>query len=782
MRLPFLALFLGLCFSSPAFSQLVDLQQSGYSLWLGPASLGSNAEGSNSGRSNPYGSFLTIPQLQWEPFYDFNSSFNAATSRYPEIMATAQKVWENFVATTISNSNISGNSSSGNSSSNASSRKSNGNTGSNIADQRLSSTKDSYSNARPTIICRIDPTVFPYQEVWKKADAYSFRPLQNNTPNAPNANVTNGSANSAKFTLVAGSPTGLLYGVFHLIRTIKLNNNINTLFQPTTNESPAFQFRMLNHWDNLDRSVERGYAGQSLWNWHELPEIVEDRYEHYAMANASVGINATAITNVNANAAVLTRPYLEKAAALAKVFGNYGIRVFLTARFSAPMEIGKLPTADPLDPRVQEWWNKKVAEIYQLIPNFGGFLVKANSEGQPGPQNYSRSHADGANMMAKALAPFNGTVIWRAFVYASETKEDRFKQAFQEFQPLDGKFLDNVWIQVKNGPIDFQPEEPYHPLFGAMPKTKQMMEFQLTQEYLGFATHLAFLPQPFHDVLHQNILPSSSQQSKLYQNISGIAAVANTGAALNWTGHLLAQSNWYGLGRLAWNPQLQPKEIGNEWIRLTFGNDPQVTATLENMLMNSHRSLVQYMTPLGLHHIMGYGHHYGPAPWYDKAPRADWNPVYFHQANRDSIGFNRTATGSNALAQYPLHIQQQWNNPNTCPENFLLWFHRVGWNQKTSTGKTVWESLSSQYHEGVVGAEHLLKQWKELEPKINPALWNQVHQRLQVQYKEAKWWRDACLRYFQSLHQLPFFPSNYEPEHSLEYYQQLQFPFAPGNG
>jgi len=455
-----------------------------------------------------------------------------------------------------------------------------------------------------------------------------------------------------------------LYGGFHLLRLIQTQENLNQL---NIVSSPSLSLRILNHWDNLNRSVERGYAGISIFNWHTLPNYIDQRYIDYARANASIGINGTVLTNVNANATILTQAYLKKVKALADLFRPYGIKVYLTARFSAPIELDKLKTADPLDPAVQDWWKRKAAEIYQLIPDFGGFLVKANSEGQPGPQNYGRSHADGANMLADAVAPFNGIVVWRAFVYSNESPEDRFKQAYNEFKPLDGSFKKNVLIQVKNGPIDFQPREPFHPLFGAMPKTPLMLEVQLTQEYLGQATHLVYEAPMFQEILHSNTY-SKGNKSELvsvidgslfnHGKLNGISGVANIGNDINWCGHPFAQSNWYAFGRMAWNTNLSPTDMAKEWVKQTFSSNAKTESTIEDMLLHSYEAMVRYMTPLGLHHIMGNGHHYGPMPWGNTLPRADWNPVYYNKADSYGLGFDRSKTGSNALSQYFPEVQK----------------------------------------------------------------------------------------------------------------------------
>ncbi|HEY1113904.1 MAG TPA: alpha-glucuronidase, partial [Chitinophagaceae bacterium] len=514
------------------------------------------------------------------------------------------------------------------------------------------------------------------------------------------------------------------------------------------------------------------------------------RYIDYARANASIGINGTVLTNVNANALVLTEPYLQKVAALANVFRPYGIKVYLTARFSAPIEIGGLKTADPLDTAVQGWWKRKTAEVYRLIPDFGGFLVKANSEGQPGPQNYGRNHAEGANMLADAVEPFGGIVMWRAFVYSNETPEDRFKQAYNEFKPLDGKFRRNVLVQVKNGPIDFQPREPFHPLFGAMPQTPLAMEFQLTQEYLGFATHLVYLPSMFREVLKADTYAKGAGStvaevvdgSLEKHPLSAMAGVANIGSDINWTGHPFGQANWYAYGRLAWDHSLTEEQIADEWIRQTFGNRQRLVDGVKKIMLSSHEALVNYMTPLGLHHIMGYGHHYGPAPWWDKAPRADWNPTYFHKADKQGIGFDRTASGSNALAQYHPEVRKQYGNLATCPEEYLLWFHYVPWDYKMKSGRTLWEELCARYYAGVDSVRVMQKGWAAMKPYVDKQRFEQVRMLLDIQEKEAVWWRNACLLYFQTFSGMSI-PATYEqPDKTLEYYKSLRFPYAPGNG
>jgi alpha-glucuronidase len=590
-----------------------------------------------------------------------------------------------------------------------------------------------------------------------------------------------------RITIAGNTDKGVLYGVFHFLRLLQTEQNLQSL---SILSAPKIQHRILNHWDNLDRTVERGYAGFSIWDWHRLPHYIDPRYTDYARANASVGINGTVLTNVNANAMVLTEQYLEKVAALANVFRTYGIKVYLTARFSAPIEIGGLKTADPLDTAVQGWWKRKTAEIYRIIPDFGGFLVKANSEGQPGPQNYGRNHADGANMLADAVAPFGGLVMWRAFVYSNETPEDRFKQAYNEFKPLDGKFRKNVLVQVKNGPVDFQPREPFHPLFGAMPQTPLAMEFQLTQEYLGFATHLVFLPSMFKEVLNADTYAKGKGSTVAEvadgsldgHTLSAMAGVANIGNDINWTGHPFGQANWYAYGRLAWDHTLSEEQLAGEWVRQTFGNQRPLVEGVKKIMLSSHEALVNYMTPLGLHHIMGYGHHYGPAPWWDKAPRADWNPTYFHKADKEGIGFDRTTAGSNALAQYSPEVRKLFGNVATCPEEYLLWFHHVRWDHPMKSGKTLWEELCAHYYAGVDSVRAMQGNWAAMKPYIDPQRFEQVRMLLQIQEEEAVWWRNACLLYFQTFSGRPI-PAHYEqPDKTLEYYKSLRFPYAPGNG
>ncbi|MCB9041574.1 MAG: alpha-glucuronidase [Lewinellaceae bacterium] len=588
-----------------------------------------------------------------------------------------------------------------------------------------------------------------------------------------------------RLVIAAKDARGVLYGAFHLMRLVQLRQPLDGLHVV---ENPKVQLRVLNHWDNLDRTVERGYAGFSIWNWHELPEFIDQRYLDYARANASIGINGSVVTNVNANALIFRADYLQKMAALADVFRPYGIRLYLTARFSAPIELGAMDTADPLDPGVQQWWKDKAEEIYRLIPDFGGFLVKANSEGQPGPQDYGRNHAEGANMLADALAPYGGVVMWRAFVYSHEEPDDRAKQAYDEFVPLDGQFRKNVLIQVKNGPIDFQPREPIHPLFGAMPKTPLMMEFQITKEYLGQGTHLVGLSKMYEEVLQTDtyVQGKGSAVAKVIDGtlhsyaLTGMAGVANIGTSRNWTGHLFGQADWYAFGRLAWDPYLSSETIFREWAGMTFTHEPEALATIVNMLATSHETCVKYMTPLGLHHIMAAGHHYGPGPWVSEMSRADWTSVYYHRADEKGIGFNRTESGSGALLQYHPGFQRQLADPDKCPHKFLLWFHHVPWDQALSTGRTLWEELCQQYHQGAAEASLLRQKWDSVRPYIDEERHHQVSMHLAIQEKEARWWRDACISYFKSFSKMEIPPGLEPPEHSLEYYESLTFPYAPG--
>jgi alpha-glucuronidase len=556
---------------------------------------------------------------------------------------------------------------------------------------------------------------------------------------------------------------GALYGAFHFLRLLQTGLRIDRL---QIDEAPRLKLRLLDHWDNIDGSIERGYAGKSLWMGVDNDRRLLD----YARANASIGINGSVLNNVNSNSEFLTEKYIKKFAAIADVFRPFGIRVYLAPRFSAPIDLGKLPTADPLDPAVIEWWKQKVDEIYKLIPDFGGFLVKANSEGQPGPRTYNRTHADGANMLAAALAPHHGIVMWRAFVYDGKPGYDRAGAAYENLQPFDGKFAPNVLLQVKNGPIDFQPREPFHPLFGAMPRTQLMPEFQITQEYLGFSNHFVFLASMWREFLDSDTYAHGrgSTIARVVdgtldrQRLTGIAGVANTGSDRNWTGYDLLQANWYAFGRLAWNPQVSSEQIATEWTRMTLTYDAHAVTTIVRMMLESHEAVVNYMTPLGLHHLFWGGHHYGPAPWWDTEKREDWNPVYYHKADAFGIGFDRTKTGSDTVSQYHLPVQQQLSDVQRCPEKFLLWFHHVSWDHKMKSGRTLWDEMALHYQSGVDWVRSTRATWATLSGVIDPERFAAVSKKLAIQERDAVWWRDACLLYFQTFAKRPL-PRGVEP-------------------
>ncbi len=568
-----------------------------------------------------------------------------------------------------------------------------------------------------------------------------------------------------KTVLEAATEQGLLYATYHLLRLQAEGADCTRL---DIQEKPAFDIRVLNHWDNLDGTIERGYAGRSLWKWEDLTDSVSARYREYARANASVGINGTVLNNVNASPEILSADYLQKVRKLADVFRPYGIKVYLSVNFASPMKLGGLSTADPLDEEVARWWKEKVQEIYGLIPDFGGFLVKANSEGQPGPCDYGRTHAEGANMLAEALKPYGGIVMWRAFVY-SPSDADRAKQAYLEFQPLDGRFRDNVMVQVKNGPIDFQPREPYSPLFWAMPHTPLMVEFQITQEYLGHSNHLAYLATMWNE-FYRYVQPSS---------LKGVAGVVNVGDNVNWCGHDFAQANWYAYGRLAWNPDLSAEEIAREWLAQTFTTDRRFVEPMTQVMMESREAVVDYMMPLGLHHIFAWGHHYGPEPWCEvPGARADWLPSYYHQADKEGLGFDRSRTGSDAVSQYPDSLARVFDSLEQCPEEYLLWFHHVNWNQKLRSGRSLWDELCYKYQKGVDEVRAFQRIWKDMQPYVDAERYQAVAERLDIQARDAVWWKDACLEYFRTFSKKKY-PEGVEPPvFTLKELKKVKLPIS----
>jgi alpha-glucuronidase len=571
----------------------------------------------------------------------------------------------------------------------------------------------------------------------------------------------------------ANTDLGILYGVYELLRRQQTGESIREEII-----NPSYQLRLLNHWDNPDGPIERGYAGHSIfWRKGNDSLVVTEQdntlWQEYARANTSIGINGTVLDNVNASPLMLTTGYLGRVKDIADVLRPYGIRTYLSVKFSSPQLIGGLKTSDPLDPEVIKWWKAKVKEIYNLIPDFGGFLIKANSEGQPGPQDFGRTHADGANMMADALKPFGGIVMWRAFVYKS-SGDDRAKQAYSEFMPLDGQFRDNVIIQVKNGPVDFQPREPFSPLFGAMKKTSVMPELQITQEYLGHSIHLVFLATMWEEFLKSDTYQEGKGSTvarctdgSIYQQThTAIAGVSNIGLDANWCGHQFAQANWYAYGRLAWNNTLTSEQIADEWIKLTFTqtceNVDDIKGSLyaewnlnflkpiKQMMLDSREAAVNYMMPLGLHHIFAPENHYGPGPWWEpKYVRKDWTPPYYHQADTNGIGFDRTQTGSNAVSQYHEPLNTMFNNVQTCPEIYLLWFHHLSWNYQMKNGSTLWGELCYHYDKGLQQVRRFQKIWDRVQPYIDPERFTEVQNKLRKQCHNAQVWKDACLLYFQ---------------------------------
>jgi alpha-glucuronidase len=575
--------------------------------------------------------------------------------------------------------------------------------------------------------------------------------------------------------IASAGEIGALYGAFHFLRLMQTLRPIDAL---DVCQKPRLRLRVLDHWDNLNGRVERGYAGRSLWYGEARPGTMGARLRDYARANASVGINGAVLNNVNAESLSLRADYLRKAAAVADVLRPYGMRVYLSARFSAPMDLGGLKTADPLDPGVARWWKQKADEIYALIPDFGGFLVKASSEGQPGPHTYHRSHVEGANMLAAALAPHDGVVMWRAFVYDPKPGTDRAAAAYDSLRPFDGRFAPNVLLQVKNGPVDFQPREPFHPLFGAMPRTPLMLEVQITQEYLGFANHLVFLAPMWRECLDSDTEargPGSTVARVVDGTLSGrdrtgMAGVANTGSDRNWTGHPFAQANWYAFGRLAWDLDLAARQIADEWIAMTFTHDPGAAEAIARLMLESHAAEVDSTMPLGLHHIMWPGHHYGPAPWWDKALRPDWNSNYYHRADDRGLGFDRTATGSDAVSRYRPPVRDRFAELSTCPEELLVWFHHVLWDHRMRSGRILWDELGLRYQRGVDWIRAARRRWGALAGVLDPERHADVARRLAIQERDAVWWRDAVLLYFQTFAHRPLPEGVERPAKTLEEY------------
>mgnify|MGYP006365520555 FL=1 len=572
-------------------------------------------------------------------------------------------------------------------------------------------------------------------------------------------------------TITASNPIGLLYGAYELIRLQNTDayntgsgNQQNFSKAIDETEKPQVGLRILNHWDNLDGSIERGYAGKSIFKWEEIKlgkngkggsisKSLHDRLITYARANASLGINGSVLNNVNASPKMMTAEYINKVKVIANILRPYGIRVYLSINFASPMALGYTKTADPLDKKVQQWWKKKAKEIYATIPDFGGFLVKANSEGQPGPGDYHRTHADGANMLADAVKPYGGIIMWRSFVYGANHKgEDRVKQAVSEFKGMDGKFRDNVILQSKNGPLDFQPREPYAPIFDNIKQTPQIAELQITQEYLGQSKHLTYLA-PMWKEFFGFVNPD---------RLVGISGVANIGDDANWCGHPFSQANWYAFGRLAWNPSLTAEEIAHEWLVQTYENqDERFTKPVEMMMMTSREACVNYMMPLGLHHIFKFDHHYGPEPdGFIASYPLEWCPVYYHKADAQGIGFDRSSKGTDAVGQYPEPYRSLYDNIETCPEEYLLWFHHVPWTYKMKSGSTLWQELCMKYNMGVAMVEVYRDFWHTSAKqymKGHEQEWQHTDSLLNVQLENAKEWRNTCLKYFQTFSKMKIY-------------------------
>lgn len=552
-----------------------------------------------------------------------------------------------------------------------------------------------------------------------------------------------------RYFVSAKTSLGRLYGTFRLLELFSQGRDLEG---NGITESPHIRRRLLDHWDNLDGTIERGYAGKSLWKWNELPGHVDERIVDYARACASVGINGTVLNNVNADPRILTLPYLKKVQALADTLRPYGIRVYLSANFGAPKALGELPTADPMDPQVRKWWEAKASEIHGLIPDFGGFLVKANSEGQPGPLDYGRTHADGANMLADALKPYDGVVIWRAFVYKNDIDPDRIKRAYKELMPLDGKFRKNVILQTKNGPLDFQPREPFHPLFGAMKMTHLGAELQVTQEYLGHSNHWVYLGTMWEEFLGQDTYahgPGSTVGKFLVHGRNSLmAGVANTGDERDWCGHPFAPANWYAFGRLAWDPDLKARDIAEEWTRMTWTRTDQTVSAITGLMMGSRDAFIDYTCPLGLAGVFEKDLHYAPDPGMVDPRHDDWSAAYYNRADAKGLGFDRTRHGSGAVDQYHSLLNDRFNGLKTCPLEYLLWFHHVAWDHPLPTGRTLWDELVFRYDRGKKEAEDMKAQWTGLKGWVDDERFNQVQEKLDLQAKEADAWEKKCLGYF----------------------------------
>ena len=595
----------------------------------------------------------------------------------------------------------------------------------------------------------------------------------------------------SKSEIQANTEFGILYGVYEYLRRQQTGQPIGEEIS-----NPSYEVRILNHWDGVDTSYIPGFASRSIFwrrgeNALEVTEADKTLWREYARANASIGINATVPNIVNASPIIITKEYLERVKAIADVLRPYGVKTYLAVNFSSPKIIGGLNTSDPLNPKVKDWWKERVKEIYELIPDFGGFVIKANSEGEPGPQDFGRTHADGANTLADALGPFGGIVMWRAFVY-NPIDKDRAKQAYNEFMPLDGKFRDNVIVQVKNGPIDFQPREPFSPLFGAMKKTSIMPEFQIVQEYLGGTIHLVYLAPMWEECLKSetyqegpgSTVASCTDGSLLPQKHTAISAVANIYSDTNWCGHTFAQSNWYAFGRLAWDNTLTSEKIADEWVKLTFYDPSSSKAETQKfssdwknsflipikyMMLQSREAAVNYMMPLGFHHIFAAASHYGPGPWWSpENMRPDWTPPYYHQAEENGVGFDRTHEGSDAVSQYHEPLASQLNDVNTCPEEYLLWFHHLPWDHGMKSGRTLWDEICYHYDTGLNQVQEFQKIWDKAETYIDKERFTLVQKKLRSQVENAQVWKDACLLYFQQFSQMPIPYDINRPVHNLE--------------